>query len=243
MRAEQRANKLPMRYDGRWRDRDPSEAPEGAPFAVRLKTPTDGEASIDDAVQGRVTVRNEEIDDYIILRADGTPTYMLAVVVDDHDMGVTHVVRGSDHVTNTATQIQIVRALGGEAPTYAHHSLLTGPQGEALSKRLGTLALRDLRAQGVKPYALLSLMARLGSSDPVELHSDMAALIEGFDISRFGSAPTKFDAQDLFPLTARYLGGLPLDAVAADVDIFSPCALGGAINENTIVVAQLISFE
>ena len=126
---------------------------------------------------------------------------------------MTHVVRGSDHVTNTATQIQIIEALGGTVPEFAHHSLLTGPQGESLSKRLGTLALRDLREQGVQPMALLSLMARLGSSDPVELRTQMAELIEGFDIGHFGAAPTKFDVADLFPLTARHVQGLPFDAV------------------------------
>jgi glutamyl-tRNA synthetase len=133
-------------------------------------------------------------------------------------MGVTHVVRGSDHVTNTATQIQIIEALGGSVPSFAHHSLLTGPQGEALSKRLGTLALRDLREAGVQPMALLSLMARLGSSDPVELRSELAELVDGFDINRFGAAPTKFDVQDLYPLTARHLQSLPLEAVQAHVD-------------------------
>jgi glutamyl-tRNA synthetase len=127
------------------------------------------------------------------------------------------VVRGSDHVTNTATQIQIIEALGGGLPEFAHHSLLTGPQGEALSKRLGTLALRDLRERGVEPMALLSHMARLGSSDPVELRGGMEELIEGFDISHFGAAPTKFDEADLFPLTARLLGGLPFEAVAGEV--------------------------
>jgi glutamyl-tRNA synthetase len=138
-------------------------------------------------------------------------------VVDNTEMGVTDVVRGSDHVTNTATQIQIIEALGGTCPRFAHHSLLTGPQGEALSKRLGTLALRDLREQGVQPMALLSLMARLGSSDPVELRSEMAELIEGFDVNRFGAAPTKFDVQDLFPLTAKHLQSLPLADVAEAV--------------------------
>jgi glutamyl-tRNA synthetase len=134
-------------------------------------------------------------------------------------MGVTHVVRGSDHVTNTATQIQMITALGATPPSFAHHSLLTGPQGEALSKRLGTLALRDLREQGVEPEALLSLMARLGSSQPVELRMSLDEVAEGFDLSQFGSAPTKFDVQDLFPLTARKLHALPFadmqDEIAA----------------------------
>jgi len=132
-------------------------------------------------------------------------------------MGITHVVRGSDHVTNTATQIQIMAALGHGHPRFAHHSLLTGPQGEALSKRLGTLSLRDLRARGVEPLALLSHMARLGSADPVELRHSHEELIAGFDLSRFGAAPTKFDEGDLMPLTHRMLATAPLEAVARDV--------------------------
>jgi len=141
----------------------------------------------------------------------------MASVVDDTEMGVTNVVRGADHVTNTATQIQIIQALGGTVPSFAHHSLLTGPQGEALSKRLGTLALRDLRAQGVEPMALLSMMARLGSSDPMELRSEMAELIDGFELSHFGTAPTKFDVADLGPLTAKYLHTLPFSEVANEI--------------------------
>ncbi|WP_299677211.1 glutamate--tRNA ligase [uncultured Roseobacter sp.] len=170
-----------------------------------------------DGILGDISIDAASVSDPVLIRGDGQVLYTLASVVDDTEMGVTHVVRGSDHVTNTATQIQIIQTLGGTVPEFAHHSLLTGPQGEALSKRLGTLSLRDLRAHGVQPMALLSLMARLGSSDPVELRSEMAELIEGFDISRFGSAPTKFDEQDLFPLTARYLAGLPLAEVAGAI--------------------------
>lgn len=170
-----------------------------------------------DGILGDISIDAASVSDPVLIRADGQVLYTIASVVDDTEMGVTHVVRGSDHVTNTATQIQIIEALGGTVPNFAHHSLLTGPQGEALSKRLGTLALRDLRAAGVEPMALLSHMARLGSSDPVELRSAMADLIDGFDISRFGSAPTKFDEADLFPLTGRYLQGLPLSAVADKV--------------------------
>ena len=167
-----------------------------------------------DGILGDISIDAASVSDPVLIRGDGQVLYTLASVVDDTEMGVTHVVRGSDHVTNTATQIQIIEALGGTVPAFAHHSLLTGPQGEALSKRLGTLALRDLRAAGVQPAALLSLMARLGSSDPVELQAEMSGLIEGFDLSRFGSAPTKFDADDLYPLTARYLSQLPLKDVA-----------------------------
>ncbi|MEX0301456.1 MAG: glutamate--tRNA ligase [Leisingera sp.] len=171
-----------------------------------------------DGILGDISIDAASVSDPVLIRGDGQFLYTLASVVDDTEMGVTHVVRGSDHVTNTATQIQIIEALGGTVPSFAHHSLLTGPQGEALSKRLGTLALRDLREAGVQPMALLSLMARLGSSDPVELRTEMAELIEGFDINRFGAAPTKFDVEDLYPLTARHLQSLPLDAVQAHVD-------------------------
>lgn len=170
-----------------------------------------------DGILGDISIDAASVSDPVLIRGDGQVLYTLASVVDDTEMGVTDVVRGSDHVTNTATQIQIIEALGGTPPAFAHHSLLTGPQGEALSKRLGTLSLRDLRAQGVQPMALLSLMARLGSSDPVELRTDMSELIEGFDITHFGAAPTKFDVNDLFPLTARYLQTLPLEAVRGQV--------------------------
>lgn len=170
-----------------------------------------------DGILGDISIDAASVSDPVLIRGDGQFLYTLASVVDDTEMGVTNVVRGSDHVTNTATQIQIIRALGGDVPSFAHHSLLTGPQGEALSKRLGTLALRDLRERGVEPFALLSLMARLGSSQPVELCTTMDELVDGFDISNFGAAPTKFDEQDLFPLTARYLHGLPPEAVADDV--------------------------
>ena len=170
-----------------------------------------------DGILGDLSIDAASVSDPVLIRGDGQVLYTLASVVDDTDMGVTHVVRGSDHVTNTATQIQMIEALGGAVPQFAHHSLLTGPQGEALSKRLGTLSLRDLRARGVEPMALLSLMARLGSSDPVEPRGSVEDLVEGFDIARFGSAPTKFDENDLFPLTARHLAGLPAQDVAADL--------------------------
>jgi glutamyl-tRNA synthetase len=170
-----------------------------------------------DGILGEISIDAASVSDPVLIRGDGQVLYTLASVVDDTDMGVTHVVRGSDHVTNTATQIQIMAALGQGHPEFAHHSLLTGPQGEALSKRLGTLALRDLRENGVQPMALLSLMARLGSSQPVELAGSLEDLIAGFDISTFGSAPTKFDADDLYPLTARYLQTLPYAAVADEI--------------------------
>jgi len=167
-----------------------------------------------DGILGDLSIDAASVSDPVLIRGDGQFLYTLASVCDDIDYGITHVVRGSDHVTNTATQIQIIQALGGTVPSFAHHSLLTGPQGEALSKRLGTLALRDLRAQGVQPMALLSHMARLGTSDPIELRTDMEDLVQGFDLSHFGAAPTKFDVDDLFPLTAHYNQSLTYAEVA-----------------------------
>jgi glutamyl-tRNA synthetase len=167
-----------------------------------------------DGILGPISIDAASVSDPVLIRADGQVLYTFASSVDDIDMGVTFIVRGADHVTNTATQIQIMQAMGGTPPSFAHHSLLTGAKGEELSKRLGTLSLRDLRAQGVEPMALLSLMARLGSSKPVELASSMQDLIDGFDVGSFGSAPTKFDAEDLFPLTRAHVQSLPLPAVA-----------------------------
>lgn len=186
----------------------------------------------EDGILGPVSIDAGSISDPVLIRGDGQVLYTLASVVDDTEMGVTHVVRGADHVTNTATQIQIMAALGQGHPVFAHHSLLTGAQGEALSKRLGTLALRDLRERGIEPMALLSLMARLGSSDPVELRESHADLIEGFDLSRFGAAPTRFDPDDLGPLTARCLHQMPLAAVAGQLrDLGVPEALAPALWE------------
>lgn len=170
-----------------------------------------------DGILGDLSIDAASVSDPVLIRADGQVLYTIASVVDDTDMGVTHVVRGSDHVTNTATQIQIMDALGHTAPNFAHHSLLTGPQGEALSKRLGTLALRDLREAGVEPMALLSHLARIGSSQPVEVMETVDALAEGFDLSHFGSAPTKFDVEDLWPLTASVLHQTPYADVSGEI--------------------------
>ena len=166
-----------------------------------------------DGIMGDISIDAASVSDPVLIRADGQVLYTFASSVDDVDMGVTHIVRGADHVTNTATQIQIMKALGGTPPEFAHHSLLTGAQGEGLSKRLGTMSLRDLRAQGIVPEALLSLMARLGSSQPVELRASLDEIAEGFELSQFGAAPTKFDVADLFPLTQKHNQSLPFEAV------------------------------
>ena len=162
MRAAQKAAGKPMRYDGRWRDRDPKEAPAGVKPVVRLKAPQTGETVIKDAVQGEVTVENAQLDDMILLRADGTPTYMLAVVVDDHDMGVTHVIRGDDHLNNAFRQLQIIRAMGWPEPVYAHIPLIHGPDGAKLSKRHGALGVDAYRDMGFLPAALRNYLLRLG---------------------------------------------------------------------------------
>ncbi len=197
-----------------------------------------------DGILGPISIDAASVSDPVLIRADGQVLYTFASSVDDIDMGVTHIVRGADHVTNTATQIQIMQAMGGVPPSFAHHSLLTGPQGEALSKRLGTLSLRDLRAQGVEPMALLSLMARLGSSRPVELVGSMDELVAGFDVGSFGAAPTKFDADDLFPLTRHHVQGLPFAAVAGRIrDLGVPDAMAPAFWEvakgNITVLADM----
>ena len=170
-----------------------------------------------DGILGDLSIDAASVSDPVLIRGDGQFLYTMASVVDDVDMGITHVVRGSDHVTNTATQIQMIQAIGGTVPTFAHHSLLTGPQGEALSKRLGTLSLRDLRDAGVEPEALISLMARLGANLPVELRMSLDDVAEGFELTQFGSAPTKFDEKDLYPLTARFLHAQSFDAMASDI--------------------------
>ena len=211
MREEQRANKKPLRYDGRWRDRDPSEAPEGAPFTIRLRTPTEGEVTIVDRVQGAVTVKNEEIDDYIILRADGTPTYMLAVVVDDHDMGVTHVIRGDDHLNNAFRQLPIIRAMNAiegnwPDPVYAHIPLIHGQDGAKLSKRHGALGVEAYRDEfGILPEALFNYLLRLGwgHGDREEITREEA--VQLFDLDGVGKSPSRFDLKKLENLNGHYL--------------------------------------
>lgn len=211
MRAAQRATKQPLRYDGRWRDRDPSEAPAGAPFVVRLKTPQEGETVIEDAVQGRVTVKNSEIDDYILLRSDGTPTYMLAVVVDDHDMGVTHIIRGDDHLNNAFRQLPIIRAMnaiegGWDDPVYAHIPLIHGADGAKLSKRHGALGVEAYRDEmGILPEALFNYLLRLGWGYGDKEVVSRAEAVELFDLGGVGKSPARFDIKKLQNLNGLYI--------------------------------------
>ena len=206
MRAEQRANKQPMRYDGRWRDRDPSEAPPGARFVLRLKAPTEGEATIDDRVQGKVTVRNAELDDMVLLRSDGTPTYMLAVAVDDHDMGVTHVIRGDDHLNNAFRQLALIRAMGWPEPIYAHVPLIHGQDGAKLSKRHGALGVEAYRDElGILPEALSNYLLRLGWGHGDDEFITREQAIQWFDLADVGRSPSRFDTKKLENLNGHYL--------------------------------------
>ncbi|MGI9360634.1 MAG: glutamate--tRNA ligase [Parasphingorhabdus sp.] len=205
MREQQKAEKKPMRYDGRWRDRDPSEAPEGAPYVIRLKTETGGKMTITDAVQGEVSVQNSEIDDFILLRSDGTPTYMLAVVVDDHDMGVTHLIRGDDHLNNAFRQLAMIRAMGWKEPVYAHIPLIHGNDGAKLSKRHGALGVDAYRDMGIMADAMFNYLLRLGWGHGDDEIISRAQAIEWFDLSGVGKSPSRFDAKKLQNLNGQYI--------------------------------------
>jgi glutamyl-tRNA synthetase len=203
-REAARAERRPFRIRSPWRDRD--DGPADEPYVIRLKAPREGETVIDDAVQGRVTVRNEEIDDFVLLRSDGTPTYMLAVVVDDHDMGVTHVIRGDDHLNNASRQNAIIRAMGWPVPTYAHVPLIHGADGAKLSKRHGALGVETYRDElGILPEALFNYLLRLGwGHGDAEIISREQA-IEWFDLPQVGRAPARFDTKKLENLNGHYL--------------------------------------
>ncbi len=205
LREEQKAKGVSIRYDGRWRDRDPKDAPAGAPFVVRFKAPQEGETVIHDLVQGPVTVANAQLDDMVLLRADGTPTYMLAVVVDDIDMGITHVIRGDDHLNNAFRQYQLILALGHGAPVYSHIPLIHGADGAKLSKRHGALGVEAYRDMGFLPEALRNYLVRLGwSHGDDEIFSDAQA-IEWFDIKDVNRGASRFDLAKLTALNGHYL--------------------------------------
>ncbi len=216
LREQQRAARQPMRYDGRWRDRDHTEAPEGAPYVLRLKAPRAGETVIEDAVQGRVVVQNAELDDMILLRSDGTPTYMLAVVVDDNDMGVTHVIRGDDHLNNAFRQLCIIRAMGWREPIYAHIPLIHGADGAKLSKRHGALGVDAYRDEmGMLPEAVDNYLLRLGWGHGDEEIIPRARAVELFDLAGVGRSPSRFDLKKLESLNAHYIREASDDRLAA----------------------------
>jgi glutamyl-tRNA synthetase len=206
MRAAQRAAKQPLRYDGRWRDRDPSEAAPGAPFVIRLKAPREGETTIEDRVQGPVTVKNAELDDMILLRSDGTPTYMLAVVVDDQDMGVTHIIRGDDHLNNAFRQLALIRAMDWPEPIYAHVPLIHGADGAKLSKRHGALGVDAYRDEmGFLPEAVCNYLLRLGWGHGDDEIISREQAVEWFDLAHVGRSPSRFDFKKLDNLNGHYI--------------------------------------
>ena len=203
MRAEQREKKLPLRYDGRWRSR--IDTPE-LPFVIRFRAPRGGETTIADRVQGDVTVANDELDDMVLLRSDGTPTYMLSVVVDDHDMGVTHVIRGDDHLNNAFRQLAMIHALGWEVPVYAHVPLIHGSDGAKLSKRHGALGVEAYRDMfGILPEALNNYLLRLGWGHGDDEIISREQAIAWFDIDAIGRSPSRFDTKKLESINGHYL--------------------------------------
>jgi len=205
MRERARREGRPVRYDGTWRDRVPGGPLPTVPPVIRLKAEQEGETAIQDRVQGRVVVSNQQLDDLIILRSDGTPTYNFSVVVDDHDMGITHVIRGDDHLTNAFRQTQIYRALGWPEPVFAHVPLIHGPDGAKLSKRHGALGVEAYREMGYLPEALRNYLLRLGwGHGDAEIISTEQA-IEWFDIDAVGRAPARFDFVKLANLNGHYI--------------------------------------
>jgi glutamyl-tRNA synthetase len=215
-------------YDGRWRDRDPSEAPPGAKPTIRLKAPLTGETVIEDQVQGRVVWQNENLDDLVLLRSDGTPTYMLAVVVDDHDMDVTHVIRGDDHLTNAARQKQIYDALSWNVPVMAHIPLIHGPDGSKLSKRHGALGVDAYRAMGYLPVAMRNYLVRLGWSHGDQEIFSTEEMIAAFDLPQIGRSPARFDFAKLESLNGHYIRQSSEADLLAAIENLLPHVAGGA---------------
>jgi len=205
MRARARAEGRPLRYDGLWRDRDPSEAPAGVEPVIRIKAPLAGSMTIADAVQGDVTTKNEQLDDFVLLRADGNPTYMLSVVVDDHDMAISHVIRGDDHLTNAFRQSVLYHACGWEPPVFAHIPLIHGPDGAKLSKRHGALGVEAYRDMGYLPEALRNYLLRLGWSHGDDEVIDTDQAVAWFGLEAIGRSAARFDFDKLNSLNGHYM--------------------------------------
>jgi glutamyl-tRNA synthetase len=231
MRESARAEGRRMGYDGRWRDRDPADAPDGVDPVIRLKSPNSGETVITDEVQGEVRVANEELDDMVLLRSDGTPTYMLSVVVDDHDMGITHVIRGDDHLTNAFRQTQLYLALGWQPPVFAHIPLIHGPDGAKLSKRHGALGIDAYRDMGYLPAALRNYLCRLGwGHGDAEIFSTEQAL-EWFTLEAVGKGAARFDFAKLENLNGVYIRESDDGALVTSSLPFIEEKLGRALDE------------
>jgi len=230
MRAAAKAAGKPVRYDGRWRDRDPKEAPEGVKPVIRIKAPQTGETVVADQVQGEVKVANETLDDMVLLRSDGTPTYMLSVVVDDHDMDITHVIRGDDHLTNTFRQVMIYDAMDWKHPSFSHIPLIHGGDGAKLSKRHGALAVDAYREMGYLPEALRNYLLRLGWSHGDEEIISTEQAIQWFDLAQVGRSPARFDFAKLDNLNGHYIREADDAKLAADVAARLNCTDAAAID-------------
>jgi len=228
MRERARREGRAKLYDGRWRDRDPAEAPPEVKPVIRLRAPLSGETAIEDQVQGRVVWQNENLDDLVLLRSDGTPTYMLAVVVDDHDMGVTHIIRGDDHLTNGARQTQIYNALGWQAPVMAHIPLIHGPDGSKLSKRHGALGVDAYRAMGYLPEAMRNYLVRLGWSHGDQEIFSTQEMVEAFDLPQIGRAAARFDFAKLESINGHYIRQSRDSDLVAAIERLLPHIANGA---------------
>jgi glutamyl-tRNA synthetase len=228
MREKARREGRAKLYDGRWRDRDSAEAPPGVKPVIRLKAPATGETVVEDQVQGRVVWQNENLDDLVLLRSDGTPTYMLAVVVDDHDMGVTHVIRGDDHLTNAARQKQIYDALGWTVPVMAHIPLIHGPDGAKLSKRHGALGVDAYRAMGYLPIAMRNYLVRLGWSHGDQEIFSTEEMIAAFDLPQIGRSPARFDFAKLESINGHYMRQAADADLLAEIERLLPHLAGGS---------------
>src|ERR1700682_2404166 len=228
MREAARSNGSSKLYDGRWRDRSPHDAPPGVKPVIRFKAPVAGETVIEDQVQGRVVWQNENLDDLVLLRSDGTPTYMLAVVVDDHDMGITHIIRGDDHLTNAARQTQIYNALGWGVPVMAHIPLIHGPDGSKLSKRHGALGVDAYRAMGYLPAAMRNYLVRLGWSHGDQEMFSTEEMIAAFDLSQIGRSPARFDFAKLENLNGHYMRQTGDAELLAELERVLPHMAGGS---------------
>jgi glutamyl-tRNA synthetase len=228
MRAKAEAEKRPIRYDGTWRDRDPSQAPDGVKPVIRFKAPQTGETVINDHAQGRVVIPNKDLDDLIILRSDGNPTYNLSVVVDDHDMGVTHIIRGVDHLTNAARQTQIYLAMDWDVPSMTHVPLIHGPDGAKLSKRHGALGVEAYREMGYLPAALRNYLARLGWSHGDDEIFATDQLVEWFGLDGIGKSAARFDFAKLENLNGHYIRHTGDAELLAAFRTFLPHVVGGA---------------
>src|SRR5471032_1980428 len=228
MREKARSEGRSKLYDGRWRDRDPAEAPPGVKPVIRLRAPLTGETPIEDQVQGRVVWQNENLDDLVLLRSDGNPTYMLAVVVDDHDMGVTHIIRGDDHLTNGARQSQIYQALGWKVPLMAHIPLIHGPDGSKLSKRHGALGVDAYRALGYLPAAMRNYLVRLGWAHGDQEIFSTQEMIAAFDLPQIGRSPARFDFAKLESINGHYMRESSNTDLLAAIEGLLPYIDGGA---------------